>query len=184
MEPRLRTYYRNEVLPDLMKSNNYRNRMEAPYIERIVINMGLGKLSDGGKNSNVIDEAVEELAMITGQKPVITRAKKSIAGFKLRDGMPVGCMVTLRGAIMYEFLDRLFNLALPRVRDFRGVSVKGFDGNGNYTLGIKEHIIFPEIDYSQIQNVKGMNISIVTSTNSDDEAKEMLDKLGMPFVKN
>lgn len=184
MEPRLRTFYRNEVLPELMKSNNYRNRMEAPYIERIVINMGLGKLSDAGKNSNVIDEAVEELSMITGQKPVITRAKKSIAGFKLRDGMPVGCMVTLRGAIMYEFLDRLFNLALPRVRDFRGISLKGFDGNGNYTLGIKEHIIFPEIDYSQIQNVKGMNISIVTSTDSDDEAKEMLDKLGMPFVKN
>lgn len=184
MEPRLRNFYRDQVLPDLMKSNNYRNRMEAPYIERIVINMGLGKLSDAGKNSTVIEDAVNELAMITGQKPVITRAKKSIAGFKLRDGMPVGCMVTLRGAVMYEFLDRLFNLALPRVRDFRGVSPRAFDGRGNYTLGIKEHIIFPEIDYSQIQQVKGMNISIVTSTNSDEEAKELLAKLGMPFANN
>lgn len=184
MEPRLRNIYRNEVLPEIMKTNNYRNRMEAPYIQRIVINMGLGRLSDAGKNSNVIEDAVQELGMITGQKPVITKAKKSIAGFKLREGLPVGCMVTLRGAIMYEFLDRLFNLALPRVRDFRGVSTKAFDGRGNYTLGIKEHIIFPEIDYSQVQHVKGMNVSIITSTNSDDEAKELLDKLGMPFVKN
>ena len=183
MEPRLREIYRNQVLPYLMEKNNYRNRMEAPYVERVVVNMGLGKLSDAGKNSNVIEDAVEELAMITGQRPVVTKAKKSIAGFKLRQGMPVGCKATLRGIIMYEFLDRLINLALPRVRDFRGVSPKGFDGRGNYTLGVKEHIIFPEIDYSKIQNVKGMNISIITTTDSDEEARELLDKLGMPYEK-
>lgn len=184
MEPRLRDVYRNDVLPYLMEQNRYSNRMEVPFIERVVINMGLGRLSDAGKNSNVIEEAADELAMITGQRPVITRAKKSIAGFKLRDGLPIGCMVTLRGIVMYEFLDRLFNLALPRVRDFRGVSPKGFDGSGNYTLGIKEHIIFPEIDYSKVQHVKGMNISIVTTTKSDEEARELLDRMGMPFVKN
>jgi len=184
MEPRLRTFYRKDVLPSFLNKDGYENTMEVPGLERVVINMGLGKLSDGGKNTNIIEDAVEELSMITGQKPVITKAKKSIAGFKLREGMPLGCMVTLRGFIMYEFLDRLLNLALPRVRDFRGVSPKAFDGNGNYTLGIKEHIIFPEIDYSKIQNVKGMNVSIVTTTNSDQKAKELLEKLGMPFEKN
>ena len=184
MEPRLRTFYREDVLPSFLNKDGYKNTMEVPGLERVVINMGLGKLSDGGKNTNIIEDAVEELSMITGQKPVITKAKKSIAGFKLREGMPLGCMVTLRGFIMYEFLDRLINLALPRVRDFRGVSPKAFDGNGNYTLGIKEHIIFPEIDYSKIQNVKGMNVSIVTTTNSDQKAKELLEKLGMPFEKN
>ena len=171
-------------MPSFLNKDGYENTMEVPGLERVVINMGLGKLSDGGKNTNIIEDAVEELSMITGQKPVITKAKKSIAGFKLREGMPLGCMVTLRGFIMYEFLDRLLNLALPRVRDFRGVSPKAFDGNGNYTLGIKEHIIFPEIDYSKIQNVKGMNVSIVTTTNSDQKAKELLEKLGMPFEKN
>ena len=184
MEPRLRTIYKNDVLPSFLEKDEYANRMEIPGVERVVINIGLGKLSEGGKNTNVIDDAVEELSMITGQKPVIKKAKKSIAGFKLREGMPVGCMVTLRGYIMYEFLDRLINLALPRVRDFRGVSPKAFDGNGNYTLGVKEHIIFPEIDYSKIQNVKGMNITIVTTTDSDNEARELLEKLGVPFEKN
>ena len=184
MTPRLRTVYKKKIVPDLMKKFSYKNVMQVPKIERIVLNMGLGKVTEAGRNNKIIEEAVEELATIVGQRPVITKAKKSIAGFKLREEMPIGCMVTLRGTIMYEFLDRLINLSLPRVRDFKGVSHKSFDGRGNYTLGIKEHIIFPEIDYSKTQLVKGMNITFVTTSNTDNESKEMLELFGLPFIKN
>ena len=184
MTPRLKTYYNEKVVPELVKKFSYKNNMQVPKVEKVVLNMGLGRLSDAGRNSKIVEEAAEELAQIVGQKPVITKAKKSIASFKLREDLPIGCMVTLRGTMMYEFLDRLLNLALPRVRDFKGVSDKAFDGRGNYTLGIKEHIIFPEIDYSKVQFVKGMNISIVTTCNSDGEAMELLELLGMPFSKN
>ena len=184
MEPRLKTVYKEQVVPALMKKFSYKNVMQVPKIERITLNMGLGRLSEAGRNTKVIEEAVEELTQIVGQKPVITKAKKSIAGFKLREDLPIGCMVTLRGTMMYEFLDRLVNLALPRVRDFKGVNPKSFDGRGNYTLGVREHIIFPEIDYSKVQNVKGLNVSIVTTSNTDQEALEMLELFGMPFVKN
>ncbi len=184
MEPRLKSLYEKEIVNKMMDTFSYRNKMEVPKLEKVVINMGLGRLADAGRNSAVIEDAVNELALITGQRPVVTKARKSIAGFKLREGAPIGCMVTLRGARMYEFLDRLFNLALPRVRDFRGVSLRGFDKRGNYTLGIKEHIIFPEIDYSKVKNIKGMNISIVTTAETDEEAKELLSQLGMPFANN
>ena len=184
MTPRLKTVYKENIVPGLMEKFSYKNVMQVPKIERIVLNMGLGKVSDAGRNSKLIEEAVEELAAIVGQRPVITRAKKSIAGFKLREDLPIGCMVTLRGTVMYEFLDRLINLSLPRVRDFKGISPKAFDGRGNYTLGIKEHIIFPEIDYSKIQLVKGMNITFVTTSNTDNETKEMLQLFGLPFFQN
>lgn len=184
MEPRLKTVYKEKVVPELMKKFSYKNIMQVPKIERIVLNIGLGRLSEAGKNTKVVEEAVEELTQIVGQKPVITKAKKSIAGFKLRENLPIGCMVTLRGTMMYEFLDRFLNLALPRVRDFKGVNPRSFDGRGNYTLGVREHIIFPEIDYSRVQNVKGLNVSIVTTSNTDLEALEMLELLGMPFSKN
>ncbi len=184
MTPRLKTVYQEKIVPDLIKKFSYKNVMQVPKIEKIVLNMGLGKVTEGGKNNKIIEEAVEELATIVGQMPVITKAKKSIAGFKLREEMPIGCMVTLRGTIMYEFLDRLINLSLPRVRDFKGVSHRAFDGTGNYTLGIKEHVIFPEIDYSKIQLVKGMNITIVTTSKTDSESKEMLELFGLPFIKN
>lgn len=184
MTPRLKTEYKNKIVPALMEKFSYKNIMQVPKIDRIVLNMGLGKVSEAGRNTKLIDEAVEELAAIVGQRPVITRAKKSIAGFKLREDLPIGCMVTLRGAVMYEFLDRLINLSLPRVRDFKGVSHKAFDGRGNYTLGIREHIIFPEIDYSKIQLVKGMNVTFVTTSNTDNETKEMLQLFGLPFFKN
>lgn len=184
MTPRLRNQYRESVVPLLVDKFSYKNRMEVPKLVKIVLNVGLGKLSEAGRNSKVIEDCVDELGQITGQKPVITKAKNSIAGFKLRDGQPIGCMVTLRENRMYEFLDRLINLALPRVRDFRGVSAKAFDGSGNYTLGLKEHIIFPEIDYSQIQHNKGMNITFVTTANTNEEARELLAGFGMPFVKN
>ncbi len=184
MTPRLKTVYKESIVPGLMEKFSYKNVMQVPKIERIVLNMGLGKVSDAGRNSKLIEEAVEELAAIVGQRPVITRAKKSIAGFKLREDLPIGCMVTLRGTVMYEFLDRLINLSLPRVRDFKGISPKAFDGRGNYTLGIKEHIIFPEIDYSKIQLVKGMNITFVTTSNTDNETKEMLQLFGLPFFQN
>ncbi|MGI9535224.1 MAG: 50S ribosomal protein L5 [Thermodesulfobacteriota bacterium] len=184
MEPRLKTVYKEIVVPELMKKFSYKNVMQVPKVERIVLNIGLGRLSEAGRNTKVIEEAVEELTQIVGQKPVITKAKKSIAGFKLREDLPIGCMVTLRGTMMYEFLDRLVNLALPRVRDFKGVNPKSFDGRGNYTLGIKEQIIFPEIDYSKVQNVKGLNVSIVTTSGTDQEALEMLELFGMPFSKN
>ena len=184
MTPRLKTVYKESIVPGLMEKFSYKNVMQVPKIERIVLNMGLGKVSDAGRNSKLIEEAVEELAAIVGQRPVIKRAKKSIAGFKLREDLPIGCMVTLRGTVMYEFLDRLINLSLPRVRDFKGISPKAFDGRGNYTLGIKEHIIFPEIDYSKIQLVKGMNITFVTTSNTDNETKEMLQLFGLPFFQN
>ncbi|MFZ3207904.1 MAG: 50S ribosomal protein L5 [Geobacteraceae bacterium] len=175
---RLKELYSKEMVPRLMKDFNYRNIMEVPKLEKIVINMGLGEAI---QNVKILDSAVEEMAIITGQKAVITKARKSIASFKLRQGMPIGCMVTLRKEKMYEFLDRLLNVALPRVRDFKGVSGNALDGMGNYSLGIKEQLIFPEIDYDKIDKIKGMNISIVTSAKTDEEGKALLKLLGMPF---
>jgi len=173
-----REVYREKVVPALMKQFNYRNVMEVPRLEKIVINMGLGEAI---QNIKILDSAVQELGSITGQKAVITKSKKSIAQFKLRKGMPIGCMVTLRKERMYEFFNRLVNTALPRVRDFKGVSNKSFDGRGNYALGIREQLVFPEIHYDKIDKVKGMNIVIVTTANSDEEGKELLRLLGMPF---
>ena len=184
MVPRLKEVYKSNVVPALKSKFSYKNNMEIPRVEKIVINMGLGRLTDGGKDKKIMEEAVEELGLITGQRPVVRLARKSIAGFKLREGVPIGCSVTLRGSKMYEFLDRLINLTLPRVRDFRGVSAKAFDGSGNYTLGLKEQIIFPEIDYSKVQNVKGMNITIVTTARTDDESRGLLREFGMPFIAN
>lgn len=177
---RLRQKYENEVKNQMVEKFGYKSVMQIPTIDKIVINMGIG---DAVSNSKVLDEAVAELALITGQKPVITRAKKSIAGFRLREGMPIGCKVTLRGERMYDFLDKLVSISLPRVRDFRGVSKKSFDGRGNYTLGVKEQLIFPEIDYDRVDKVRGMDIVIVTTANTDEEAKELLTQLGMPFQK-
>lgn len=175
---RLKEIYEEKVVPALMKRFNYRNRMEVPRLEKIVINMGLGEAI---QNIKILDSAVQELSLITGQKPVITKAKKSIAQFKLRAGMPIGVMVTLRKERMYEFFNRLVNVALPRVRDFKGVSGKSFDGRGNYALGIREQLIFPEINYDKIDKVKGMNIVIVTTAKTDEEGKELLRLLGIPF---
>ncbi|HHY71863.1 MAG TPA: 50S ribosomal protein L5 [Bacillus bacterium] len=177
---RLREKFNKEVVPALVSKFNYKSVMQAPKIEKIVINMGVG---DAVQNSKALDSAVEELAAITGQKPVVTRAKKSIAGFRLREGMPIGAKVTLRGERMYEFLDKLVSVSLPRVRDFRGVSKKSFDGRGNYTLGVKEQLIFPEIDYDKVSKVRGMDIVIVTTANTDEEARELLTQVGMPFQK-
>ena len=174
----LKDFYENEVVPKLIETFQYKNKMEVPGLEKIVLNMGLGEATH---NIKVLDAAVEELKMIAGQQPVVTRAKKSIAAFKLREGMPIGCMVTLRSKRMYDFLSKLINIALPRVRDFRGISGKALDKRGNYTLGVKEQIIFPEIDYDKIDTVKGLNISIVTSARTDQEGKELLKLLGMPF---
>ena len=174
----LREKYEKEVIPQLMRRFGYKNIMEAPKLEKIVINMGLGEAI---QNIKILDSAVEEIGLITGQRPVITKARKSIAQFKLRKGMPIGCMVTLRKDRMYEFFHRLVNIALPRVRDFRGISGKSFDGRGNYALGIREQLIFPEIDYDKIDKVKGMNIIIVTTAETDEEGKELLKLLGMPF---
>lgn len=174
----LREKYEKEVIPQLMRRFGYKNIMEAPKLEKIVINMGLGEAI---QNIKILDSAVEEIGLITGQRPVITKARKSIAQFKLRKGMPIGCMVTLRKDRMYEFFHRLVNIALPRVRDFRGISGKSFDGRGNYALGIREQLIFPEIDYDKIDKVKGMNIIIVTTAKTDEEGKELLKLLGMPF---
>ncbi len=184
MTTRLKDFYKDNVSPALMEKFSYKNPMQVPKVQKIVLNMGLGKMTDAGRDKKVIEEAQAEIAQITGQAPVVTLARKSIAGFKLRDGVPIGCMVTLRGNQMYEFLDRLINLALPRVRDFRGVSATAFDGRGNYTLGLKEQIIFPEIDYSKVQHVKGMNITINTSARTDEEAKGLLEEFGMPFAKS
>jgi large subunit ribosomal protein L5 len=181
MVPRLKTLYKEKITQSLGKKFGYKNPMEIPRLEKIVLNIGLGKMSDGGKENKIIEDAVKEVSIISGQKPVITRAKKSIAGFKLREGVPIGCMVTLRGGKMYEFFDRLVNLALPRVRDFRGVSPQGFDRSGNYTLGLREHTIFPEVEYGKVERVKGMNITIVTTAKTDEESKELLKSLGMPF---
>ncbi len=181
--PRMKKIYNEQVIPRMMEKHSYSNPMRVPRLERMVLNMGLGRLSESGRNKAVVDEAVAELALIAGQRPAITKAKKSIAGFKLREGLPIGCAVTLRGVRMYEFFDRLVNLALPRMRDFRGVSATSFDGGGNYTLGVREHIIFPEIDYSKISRVKGLNITFVTTSDDDREAKSLLEELGMPFVR-
>jgi large subunit ribosomal protein L5 len=175
---RLREHYRKQVVPQLTKEFNYKNQMAVPKIDKVSLNIGLGEATG---NSKLMDGAVNELAAITGQKPVVTKAKKSIAAFKLREGMPIGCMVTLRGDRMYEFLDRLMNVALPRVRDFRGVSPKAFDGRGNYTLGLKDQLIFPEIDYNKVEKVKGMNISITTTAKTDAEGLALLRFMGMPF---
>jgi large subunit ribosomal protein L5 len=177
---RLKEKYLKEVTPALMSKFNYKSVMQVPKIEKIVINMGVG---DAVQNAKALDNAVEELALITGQKPIVTRAKKSIAGFRLREGMPIGAKVTLRGERMYEFFDKLISVSLPRVRDFRGVSKKSFDGRGNYTLGIKEQLIFPEIDYDKVNKVRGMDIVIVTTAKTDEEARELLTLLGMPFQK-
>lgn len=177
---RLREMYKTEAIPALTKQFNYKNVMAVPRMVKINVNMGLGEAI---ANAKVLDVATEELAAITGQRPVITKAKKSIAAFKLRQGMPIGVTVTLRGDRMYEFFDRLVNIALPRVRDFRGVSPRSFDGRGNYTLGLRDQLIFPEIDYGKADKARGMNITIVTTAKSDDEAYELLKVLGMPFAK-
>lgn len=175
---RLRVRYQKEILPALMKELNLKNAMAVPKIEKVVINMGVGEAT---QNAKVMDPAVTELQQITGQKAVVTKAKKSIAQFKVREGNPIGAMVTLRGDRMYEFLDRLVNIALPRVRDFRGVSTKSFDGRGNYTLGLRDQLIFPEIDYSKVEKLKGMNVTIVTTAGTDDHARALLRHIGMPF---
>jgi len=176
----LKEKYNTEITPALMTKFNYSSVMEVPRIEKIVVNMGIG---DAVQNSKVLDAAVEELQAITGQKPIVTKAKKSIATFRLREGMPIGAKVTLRGERMYEFFDKLVNVSLPRVRDFRGISNKAFDGRGNYTLGVKEQLIFPEIDYDKVSKVRGMDIVIVTTANTDEEARELLTQFGMPFQK-
>jgi large subunit ribosomal protein L5 len=178
MVPRLKERYQKEIVPALMKEFNYRNVMAVPRLRKIVVNMGLGEAI---QNAKLLDSAVQELAQITGQKPVITRARKSIANFKLRKNMPIGAMVTLRGDRMYEFLDRLMNVALPRVRDFRGLSTRAFDGRGNYSLGLRDQLVFPEIDYAKVDKIKGMNISIVTDARTDVEALALLRHFGMPF---
>ncbi|WP_343563269.1 50S ribosomal protein L5 [Kiloniella sp. b19] len=180
MQPRLKKHFEDTVKPALTEQFNYSNPMMMPRLEKVVLNIGVGKAVQDSKK---VKAAAEELTKITGQKPVITRAKKSIAGFKVRDGMPLGCKVTLRGAQMYEFLDRLITIALPRVRDFRGVSAKAFDGQGNYNMGLKEQIVFPEIEYDQIDEIRGMNITICTTAKSDDEAHALLKAFDMPFEK-
>lgn len=177
---RLNEKYNEVVVPNLMKQFNYKSVMEVPCVDKIVINMGIGEAI---ANPKLLDEAVAELAQITGQAPVITKAKKSIANFKLREGMPIGCKVTLRKEKMYDFLDKLMNISLPRVRDFRGVSLTSFDGRGNYTLGIKEQLIFPEINYDKVNKVRGMDIVIVTTAKTNEEAKALLQEMGMPFKK-
>lgn len=175
---RLKTLYEKEVVPSLMETFKYENLMQVPKLEKIVLNMGLGEAI---QNIKILDSAAQELATISGQKPIIRRAKKSIAAFKLREGMPVGCKVSLRRKRMYDFFNRLVNVALPRVRDFRGLSGKAMDGNGNYSLGIDEQIIFPEIEYDRIDKIKGLNVTIVTTAKSDEEGKELLKLMGMPF---
>ena len=172
--------YKEEIVPAMMKTFSYNNVMQVPRLEKVVINMGLGEALE---NARVLDTSIEELSRITGQRPVLTRARKSIANFKLREGNPIGCRVTLRRRQMYDFLYRLLNIALPRVRDFKGVSPRGFDGRGNYTLGVREQLIFPEINYDDVEKIKGMNITIVTSAKNDEEARELLDLLGVPFRK-
>ncbi|MGN7360912.1 50S ribosomal protein L5 [Paenibacillus sp. SAF-054] len=180
MATRMKERFLNEITPALMQKFNYSTVMQVPKIEKVVINMGVG---EAVSNSKVLDSAVNDMQLISGQKPVITRAKKSIAGFKLRENMPIGVKVTLRGERMYYFLDKLFNITLPRVRDFHGVSTKAFDGRGNYTLGLKEQLIFPEIEYDQVDKVRGMDIVIVTTAKTDEESRELLAQLGMPFAK-
>jgi len=180
MVPRLRERYLNDILPALRRELEYRNVMEVPRLHKLVLNIGLGEAIRDGK---ALDAAVRDVGLSTGQHPVITRAKKSIAGFRLREGMPIGVTVTLRGDRMYEFLDRLISIALPRVRDFRGVSERGFDGRGNYTIGLREQLIFPEVDYDKIDRVRGMEVTLVTSARTDPEARRLLELLGMPFQR-
>jgi len=177
---RLREFYENEAIESMMKKFGYKNKMAVPKIEKIVINMGLGEAKE---NPKAIESAVRDITIIAGQKPIVTKAKKSVSNFKLRQGMPIGCKVTLRGDKMYSFADRLINVSLPRVRDFRGVSGEAFDGRGNYTLGIKEQLIFPEIQYDKIDKIRGMDIVFVTTAKSDEEAKELLSLFGMPFTR-
>ena len=177
---RLKEFYVNEIVPSLVKKFNYKNVMEVPKLDKIVINMGVGEAKE---NAKALESAVKDLEIIAGQKPVITKAKKSIANFKLREGVSIGCKVTLRGERMYDFADRLINLALPRVRDFRGINPNAFDGRGNYALGIKEQLIFPEIDYDKVDKVRGMDIIFVTTAKTDEEARELLTGFGMPFRK-
>lgn len=178
MAARLREKFHKDIAPSLQKELDLKNPMAVPRLHKIVVNMGVGEAT---QNAKVLDPAVAELGQITGQKPVVTKAKKSIAAFKVREGMPIGAMVTLRGDRMYEFLDRLINVVLPRVRDFRGVSTKSFDGRGNYTLGLRDQLIFPEIDYAKVDKLKGMNVTIVTTAKSDNEARALLKSFGMPF---
>ncbi|MGH7554751.1 MAG: 50S ribosomal protein L5 [Longimicrobiales bacterium] len=178
MKPRLQIHYEEQVRSKLMEEFGLDNQLRVPRIEKVVLNVGLG---EGPKNAKLLDSVVEELSLITGQKPVVTRARKSISNFGLREGMPIGVKVTLRSARMYEFLDRLINVAIPRIRDFRGVASRAFDGRGNYTLGVKEQMIFPEIDFDKVQKIHGMDIVIVTTTNKDDEAFALLREMGMPF---
>jgi large subunit ribosomal protein L5 len=177
-EPRLRKKYKDEIIPQLMKDFSLENVMQVPKLDRVVVNMGLG---EAVQNAKLIESAVEELTAITGRKPIVTRAKKSIATFKLREGMPIGVMVTLRGEQMYDFVDRLVSIALPRTRDFKGISPKAFDGRGNYTLGIREQIVFPEINYDKIDRIKGMNVTFVTTAKTDEQGRALLKSLGMPF---
>ncbi len=177
---RLREKYKNEILPKIMKENKYQSIMQVPKIDKIVVNIGVGEATE---NSKLIDAAVEDLTKITGRKPIITRARKSISNFKLREGTPIGCSVTLRGDVMYEFFDRLINVSIPRIRDFRGVSPKSFDGRGNFNLGLKEQLIFPEIDYDKIDKIRGMNITVATTANTDEEARQLMSEFGFPFRK-
>jgi large subunit ribosomal protein L5 len=178
MTQRLKLTYNETIVPKLMEEFSYENRLQAPKVVKITVNRGLGEAS---QNAKALEASLNEIAIITGQKPVVTRAKKAIAGFKIRQGMPVGVMVTLRAERMYAFLDRLINLALPRIRDFRGISPKSFDGRGNYTLGLREQLIFPEIEYDSVDQLRGMDISIITSANSDEEGRALLKAMGMPF---
>ena len=180
MSTRLKETYQNEIVDALMKKFEYKNKMEVPKLDKIVINMGVGEAKE---NAKLLDAAISDMETITGQKAVVTRAKNSVANFKIREGMPIGCKVTLRGDKMYEFLDRLINLALPRVRDFRGVNPNAFDGRGNYALGIKEQLIFPEIEYDKVDKVRGMDVIFVTTAKSDEEARELLTQFNMPFAK-
>ncbi len=176
----LKTRYENEIVPAMMEKFSYKNKLEVPKIEKVVVNMGLGEAKE---NAKIIENAVNDMTIIAGQKPIVTKAKKSIAAFKLREGMPIGCKVTLRSYKMYSFVDRLISLALPRVRDFRGVSADSFDGRGNYTLGVKEQLMFPEIQYDKVDKIRGMDIVFVTTANTDEEARELLRLFGMPFNK-
>ena len=177
---RLRDFYNTEIIPEMTKKFSYTNKLDVPKIEKIIINMGVGEAKE---NAKVLDGAVKDMATISGQKPLVTKAKKSVANFKLREGMNIGCKVTLRGDRMYEFADRLINIALPRVRDFRGVKANSFDGRGNYTMGIKEQLIFPEIEYDKIDKIRGMDIVICTTAETDEEARELLTQIGAPFGK-
>ena len=177
---RLFEKYKNEIVPKLLKENKYSSVMQVPKITKVTVNCGLGEAT---QNQKVLESAVEEMTIITGQKPVITKARKSISNFKLREGMPIGCCVTLRREMMYQFLDRLFSLAMPRIRDFRGINPKGFDGHGNFNMGLKEQLVFPEIEYDKVEKIRGMNISFTTTARTDDEARQLLEELGMPFRK-